>query len=255
MTWRDRIGVHPASDMFPEMSEAELIELGRDILANGLQHPIILYCEKARRHRRGYLVPDGEVVVLDGRNRLTAMELVGIEVFDETGHLAPQVDYQDGHKGVRFTYGKWPLNRDAWHPDVEPYFYALSANAHRRHLTREQKRDLVEKLLKANPERSDNATAKIAKVSDKTVASVRLDLEGRSEIPNAERRTDSAGRQQPARKLGSHSRTIPPDELAQFRAERPAEPETPESVEIIGDRKDAMRVFDDAVDVRGAASR
>jgi hypothetical protein len=138
-SWRDRIGAHPAADLFPEMSEADLIELGRDILANGLQQPIILYCEKARRHRRGYLVvPDGEVVVLDGRNRLTAMELVGIEVFDETGHLAPQVDYQDGHKGVRFTYGKWPLNRDAWHPDVEPCSYALSANAHRRHLKPER---------------------------------------------------------------------------------------------------------------------
>ena len=45
-------------------------------------------------------------------------------------------------------------------------------NIQRRHLTAEQKRDLIAKLLRANPERSDRATAKIAKVDNKTVAVV-----------------------------------------------------------------------------------
>ncbi len=42
-----------------------------------------------------------------------------------------------------------------------------SLNLHRRHLTQEQKHERIEALLKATPERSDNATAKLAKVGDK----------------------------------------------------------------------------------------
>src|SRR5215471_17671304 len=75
-----------------------------------------------------------------------------------------------------------------------------SANIHRRHLTAEQKREIIAELLKANPQRSNNATAKIAKVDDKTVGAVRADLERRSEIPNVSTRTDTRGRKQPAQK-------------------------------------------------------
>ena len=44
--------------------------------------------------------------------------------------------------------------------------YVISANIHRRHLTNEQKRALIEKLLKADPEKSDRQIAKEAKLSD-----------------------------------------------------------------------------------------
>jgi hypothetical protein len=91
-----------------------------------------------------------------------------------------------------------PIPGDAWIKD--PATYVISANICRRHLNAEQKRDLIARLLKANPERSNNATAKVAKVDDKTVASVRRELEGRSEIPNVEVRADTKGRKQPARK-------------------------------------------------------
>jgi hypothetical protein len=92
----------------------------------------------------------------------------------------------------------------------------VSANLHRRHLNTEQKRELIEQLLKAKPERSDNATAKLAKVSDKTVGAVRRQLEGRSEIPNVSARTDSAGRRQPAVKPPK-----PPSKLREQQVERP----------------------------------
>ena len=62
--------------------------------------------------------------------------------------------------------------------DIDPYAYVVSANLHRRHLTLEQKRALVAKLLKANPTKSNVQTAKLAKVDDKTVAAVRPEAGG-----------------------------------------------------------------------------
>src|SRR5215472_11769023 len=100
--------------------------------------------------------------------------------------------------------------------DVEPTFrpftgddpaaYVISASIHRRHLTTEQKRDLIAKLIKTEPEKSNNAIAKQAKVDDKTVAKVRHGMEARSEIPNVSTRTDTKGRKQPARKGWSRER-------------------------------------------------
>ena len=38
-------------------------------------------------------------------------------------------------------------------PDgIDPYDFVLTANLHRRHLTADQKRDLIVKVLKAKPE-------------------------------------------------------------------------------------------------------
>jgi hypothetical protein len=65
-TWRDKYKVHPAADVFPPMSDAELAELGEDIKANGLKHPIIFQRDT------------DEPVLLGGRNRLEAMERAGI---------------------------------------------------------------------------------------------------------------------------------------------------------------------------------
>jgi ParB-like chromosome segregation protein Spo0J len=83
MSWRDSIKVHPAADLFPMMSEAELRALGEDIRANGLRSPIVLHRDdKPREDARRY-------TLLDGRNRLDAMELVGIPfelVWWQEGH-------------------------------------------------------------------------------------------------------------------------------------------------------------------------
>ena len=81
-----------------------------------------------------------------------------------------------------------------------PAAYVISANIHRRHLTAQQKRELIAKLVKAQPEKSNRQIAKQAKVDHKTVASVRQEGEGRGEFPHVEARTDTRGRQQPAKK-------------------------------------------------------
>jgi hypothetical protein len=43
--------------------------------------------------------------------------------------------------------------------DVDAYSYVMSANIHRRHLTIEQKRELIGKLLKAQPKQSNRQIA------------------------------------------------------------------------------------------------
>jgi ParB-like nuclease domain len=94
-------------------------------------------------------------------------------------------------------------------------------NLHRRHLSQKQKRDLIARRLKADPVKSDRSIAEAVKVSDKTVGSVRRDLERRAEFPHAAKRTDASGRKQAATKpkvapVPSHSGgpapVVPPDD-------------------------------------------
>jgi hypothetical protein len=113
---------------------------------------------------------DGKI--LDGRNRYRACLAAGVE---------PDIIKGDGAID-------------------DPAAYVISANIRRRHLSAEQRRDLIAKLMKAQPEKSNRQIAKTVKVDDKTVGSVRRELEGRAEIPHVDQRTDSKGRKQPARK-------------------------------------------------------
>jgi hypothetical protein len=70
-TWREVLPVHPAADLFPRMSPDELLTLAEDIKERGLVSPIVIYKEVG---------PDGfRFSLLDGINRLDAMELVGIK--------------------------------------------------------------------------------------------------------------------------------------------------------------------------------
>jgi ParB-like nuclease domain len=84
--------------------------------------------------------------------------------------------------------------------DAEKRAYAYTVNVTRRHLTGEQKRELVAQSLEAEPELSDREHARRAGVDHKTAGSVREELEGRGEIPHVEKRSDTKGRTQPASK-------------------------------------------------------
>lgn len=88
-----RFDVHPLAAVFPMMTDGELAELAEDIKANGLLHPIII---------------DTDSKLVDGRNRLRACEIAGIE---------PKVEQIDG--------------RDA-------RAFIVSANLQRRNLTKGQ---------------------------------------------------------------------------------------------------------------------
>jgi hypothetical protein len=101
---------------------------------------------------------------------------------------------------------------------VDPYAFVISANIHRRHLTVEQKHELIAKLIETDPTKSNRQIAKTVKVDHKTVASVRAEKEGRGEIPHVETRIDSKGRKQPARK----TTTKPPPVSAEVLQQREA---------------------------------
>jgi len=84
---------HPIADLFPMLAEDELKELAADIAERGLLQQIVL---------------DSDGRILDGRNRLAACELAGVD---------PEFSTYDGD---------------------DPDGYALSVNIARRHLTKGQ---------------------------------------------------------------------------------------------------------------------
>jgi nucleotidyltransferase/DNA polymerase involved in DNA repair len=170
-SWRDVLLIHPAAEIFPAMSKDELHALGEDIKKTGLiSGPVIWEAEK-----------DAQLFLLDGRSRLDAMEAVGIETVKD-GWLA------------------WNIQRKCLQArGGDPYAFVLSANIHRRHLTSEQKRELIAKVLKAKPETSNRTIAKQVKADDKTVAKVRADLESTAEIPQLEKTVGKDGKQRSAK--------------------------------------------------------
>lgn len=114
-SWRDVYKVHPAADVFPMLPEDELRKLGEDIQNNGLKEHVVFWSD-TKDDDREYL--------LDGRNRLAAMELVG---------LSTPPFWKD------LLYGY----------EADPYIYVISKNIRRRHLTKEQQAELIVKVMKA----------------------------------------------------------------------------------------------------------
>jgi N6-adenosine-specific RNA methylase IME4/ParB-like chromosome segregation protein Spo0J len=97
---------HSAAKLFPMMSRAELLDLAADIKLHGQQHSIILTQDD---------------LVLDGRNRLAACELAGVE---------PDFQY-------------W-LNEG----ETSPTAWVLSTNMKRRHLDESQRGLIAVEALK-----------------------------------------------------------------------------------------------------------
>jgi len=90
----DEIVVHPAAAVFPMLADDELAELAEHIKVNGLLDPIVL---------------DADGVLIDGRNRLAACRLAGVE---------PTFTTLNGHDPIAFIIGR---------------------NVNRRHLTEGQR--------------------------------------------------------------------------------------------------------------------
>ena len=180
-SWRDVLKVHPAADLFPLMSRDELLELGEDIKKNGLHNRVAVIGD-----------PD-DPILIDGRNRLDAMELAGLEVI----------------RG-----GK--VNREVVQTSIlegDPYEYVISVNIRRRHLTAEQKRELIVAVLKEKPETSNRQVAKQVKADDKTVGKVRRELEATAELPQLEKTigADGKARKPPGRRRVNPKSAPKPD--------------------------------------------
>jgi len=167
-SWRDVLDIHPAAELFPLMSPDELRVLGENIKKHGLVFLVTLSQEMPPR-------------LVDGRNRLDALELIGDEVVS------------DGKLDCRLANY---LNRGA-----DPWTFAIAANIHRRHLTAEQRRELIAKLIKAAPEKSSRQIAKMVGASTTTATKVREDLVERGDVSRMDTSiVDTKGRQQPAKK-------------------------------------------------------
>lgn len=191
-SWRDVLKVHPACELFPSLSADELRALGEDIKQNGLQMPIALFWP-------GREPPQ----MLDGRSRLDAIEAadmpIKIDRHKRDGRERIKLSYQDGD-------GEW-REIDYLLPTDDPYAYVISANLHRRHLTTGQKRELIAKLLKADPRKSDRRIAEQIKTSPTFVGKVRAEKEATGDVSTVDTRTDTMGRQQPAKKKPQQAAT------------------------------------------------
>ncbi len=82
--------------------------------------------------------------------------------------------------------------------DQEKRSRATTLNMVRRHLSREDKRNLLQQCLKHNHKLSDRQIATQFAVDHKTVGSVRKDLEDSGEIPQSPSRTAKDGSQKPS---------------------------------------------------------
>jgi ParB-like chromosome segregation protein Spo0J len=164
---------HPLADIFPLMEGEAFDELVADIKANGLVDPIVIFDD----------------MILDGRNRYRACQAASVT---PTFRLAVQSPEEKPNLAR-------PLITD-------PLAYVISANIRRRHLTAEQKRDLIARLLTADPSKSDRQIAKTVKASPTFVGKVRAEGEATGDVSTVDTRTDTKGRQQPATKARGWSR-------------------------------------------------
>ena len=120
-TESSRWPVHPAAELLPLLPDDELQGLAADIREHGLHEPVWLYDD-----------PDLGTVLLDGRNRVRACALAGVEVTTRT------------------------------YTGDSPTAFVVSENAHRRHLTTGQRAALAYAALpmfeaEAARRRSDGA--------------------------------------------------------------------------------------------------
>lgn len=155
------------------ISSDDRATLRESIKRDGIREPL-----------RGYYSPDGDFQILSGLNRLEIARELGLPVVPVEVVEVAQAE------------------REA---------FAIDENRARRQLTLDDKRQLAAWLLKRNPGMSNNQAGKLSGLDDKTAGKVRQGLERRSEIPNVEKRTDSKGRMQAARKNIDSTRKASPE--------------------------------------------
>jgi len=211
--WREVI--HPAALILPRPNAADYAELKESIKARGLLTPLATFIDSG-----------GEHWLLDGVSRLQALVELGQKVLADDGRswAVATIPYKEEE-------------------GADPYEIALSLNITRRHLTPDQKRDLIRALREERPELSDRAIARMAGVSPHTVAAERRDhdeAEAETVQPNGEdasayeegdireegepaaetpspepppERREASGRRARGRKPGSVSEPEPPVQL------------------------------------------
>jgi hypothetical protein len=137
-SWRGVVPIHPAADLFPMPPETVLKELADDIKANGLVHAI---------------VRDSAGRILDGRIRLAACEMAGVE---------PRFDAYSGDNPIAFI---------------------VSVNLRRRHLSESQRAMIaagIAQLTHGGDRRSHQAANLQLEIPKASVAAAMLNVSERS---------------------------------------------------------------------------
>jgi N6-adenosine-specific RNA methylase IME4 len=123
--------------------------------------------------------------------------LVPVE-YDENGNIL------DGHHRVRaceeLGLADWPRFIRTGLSEADKRVHARQLNLARRHLSRDQKRDLIAAQLRETPAKSNRQVAERLGVSHPTVANVRREMEATGDVVKVTTTTDTLGRSQPARK-------------------------------------------------------
>jgi ParB-like chromosome segregation protein Spo0J len=125
-------------------------------------------------------------------------------IVDEYGQIL------EGHNRARACHelgiNDYPVQVKAGLSEIEKRVFARKLNMLRRHLTREQVRELVRDQLKETPEWSDRRVAQELGVDHKTVGAARSGLAATGEIPQLEKLTGADGKQRPSRRRGNPAR-------------------------------------------------
>jgi hypothetical protein len=182
---------HPIADMFPLMEGKDFAELVADIKANGLREKIDLYQGK----------------IVDGRNRYRALLQLGIDPSKDDKQYFRKAIYAHSIGGE--------IQAHEQDNDARVRAYVISKNILRRHLTAEQKRELIGKLIKADPSKSDRQIGEMIKADHKTVGAVRAKKEATGEISPVEKRVGADGK---ARKQPAKKKTDAAKRAAEYRA-------------------------------------
>jgi hypothetical protein len=130
--WRSKYRVHPAADVFQMMLDDELVELGENIKEHGLKHPI------------HFFGTGDDAELMDGRNRLEAMERIGI------------IDHVNIEKRYLTT--------------GDPVEHIIGLNVHRRHLTKEQRAEMIVAAVKAAADHAAKADMDGGQPAEKNLA-------------------------------------------------------------------------------------
>jgi hypothetical protein len=216
--WRAHLAVHPAAELFPLMSEIELKELAENIEANGLIDPIVLWTKDDK-------------LLLDGRNRLNAMAQAGLLGIDKDGNL---LDLQSDNR-IKLQF----------YTDGDPYALAVALNIRRRHLSVEQRRELIAKVLKATPEKSNRQIAKIVDASHPHVARARRALEEAGDVETVTTSVDTKGRKQPAKRPRSATKKTADSPPSPVTDSSPAPTRPATDADSSAERREALYAGDD----------
>jgi ParB-like chromosome segregation protein Spo0J len=134
---------HPAAELLPELEGADFVELLKSIQYSGQQHPIIVWKETG--------------LLVDGRNRLRACQLMGLE---------PLIEHR------------------SFDSEAEVIKFIMDTNLTRRHLPKEQRAFIAAELVSLNKSTQKDAAKKMHVSVDTMKKVIKIKEQGSESLIN-----------------------------------------------------------------------